>query len=249
LRSFAVAHGITYPLLSDEASRAMRGLGLINDRVQEDHAVYGIQPNPRHVNLPYPGAFVLDRAGLVTQKRFYESYRERDTGPGLITEALGIVKEPSAPVAATDGPVTVRAWLDAPTYVFFQRVMLTVEVSTATGSHVYGQPVRGGLTPLSIEIDALDGLQVGPARWPSPRRVTVPGVDEGQWVYQGIVRGTVPLTFAAAPGRGDRMVGVTVRCQACDVGSRLEPSAVHLRLPVREAALVGRSLPGPASTA
>ena len=45
LRNFAATHGITYPLLSDEGSHAMRGLGLINDRVQEDHAVYGIQPN------------------------------------------------------------------------------------------------------------------------------------------------------------------------------------------------------------
>ena len=227
----------------------MRGLGLINDRVQEDHAVYGIQPSARHVNLPYPGAFVLDRDGVVRQKRFYESYRERDTGTGLITEALGIVKEPASPVVATDGPVTVRAWLDSPTYVFFQRVMLTVEVATATGFHVYGQPVRDGLTPLSIEIDALDGLQVGPARWPVPRRVTVPGVDEGQWVYQGIVRGTVPLTFAAAPGRGDRMVGVTVHYQAHGAASRRAPSAVQLQLPVGEAALVGRSLPGRTSTA
>jgi hypothetical protein len=235
-------------LLSDEGSRAMRGLGLINDRVQDDHAVYGIQPNPRHVNLPYPGAFVLDRAGVVTQKLFYESYRERDTGTGLITQALGIVKEPSAPVVAANGPVTVRAWLDSPTYVFFQRVMLTVEISTATGVHVYGQPVHDGLTPLSIGIDALDGLQVGPARWPSPRRVTVPGLDEGQSVYQGVVRGTVPLTFAAAPGGGDRMVGVTVRYQASDAASRRAPSVVRLRLPVHEAALVGRSLPGPTST-
>jgi hypothetical protein len=235
-------------LLSDDGSQAMRELGLINDRVQEDHAAYGIQPNARHVNLPYPGAFVLDRHGVVTQKLFYESYRERDTGTGLIAEALGIVKEPSAPVVATNGQVTVRAWLDSPTYVFFQRVMLTVEVSTAPGIHVYGHPVRDGLTPLSIEIDALDGLQVGPARWPSPRRVTVPSADEGQWIYQGLVRGTVALTFAATPGGGDRVVGVTVRYQACDAASRLAPSAIHLRLSVREAALVGRSLPNPTST-
>lgn len=224
----------------------MRGLGLINDRVQEDHAVYGIQPNARHVNLPYPGTFVLDRDGIVTQKRFYESYRERDTGTGLIAQVLGIVREPSAPVVATNGPVTVRAWLDSSTYVFFQRVMLTVEVSTATGFRVYAEPVRDGRTPLSIEIDALDGLQVGPAQWPSPRRVAAPRVDDGQWVHQGVVRGTVPLTFSAAPGGGDRVVSVTVRYQASDDVSCLAPSSVQLRLPVREAAMVGRALPGPA---
>ena len=189
LRDFAATHGIMYPLLSDEGSHAMRGLGLINDRIQEDHAVYGIKPNARHVNLPYPGVYVLDRAGVVTQKRFYESYRERDTGTGLIAQALGIVTESSAPIVATNGPVvTARAWLDSPTYVFFQRVVLTVEVSIAPGFHVYGQPAADGLTPLSIEIDAIDGLEVGPARWPSPRRFTRPGVNDELWVHEGIVR-------------------------------------------------------------
>ena len=248
LRDFAATHGITYPLLSDEGSHAMRGLGLINDRVQEDHAAYGIKPNARHVNLPYPGAFVLDRDGVTVQKRFHESYRERDTGTGLIAQALGIVTEPSVPIVATNGPVvTARAWLDSPTYVFFQRVVLTVEVSIAPGFHVYGQPAGDGLTPLSIEIDAIDGLKVGPARWPSPRRVTCSGFNDGLWVYESVVRGTVPLTFAAAPGGGDHMIGLIVRYQACDDASCLVPSSLQLRVPVRETALVGRALPSPTS--
>jgi hypothetical protein len=247
LHNFAATHGITYQLLSDEGSHAMRGLGLINDRVQEDHAVYGIKPNARHVNLPYPGVYVLDRDGVVTQKRFYESYRERDTGTGLIAQALGIVTEPSRPpVVATNGPVvTARAWLDSPTYVFFQRVLLTVEVSIAPGFHLYGQPAGDGLTPLSIEIDALEGLEVGPARWPSPRRFPQPGLSDELWVHEGVVRGTVPLTFAATPGGGDLVIGVTVRYQACDDASCLVPLSLQLRVPVREAALIGRSLPSP----
>ena len=247
LRNFAAAHGITYPLLSDEGSLAMRGLGLINDRVQEDHAVYGIQPNARHVNLPYPGAFLLDRDGLVTHKRFYESYRERDTGTGLIAQTLGIIDEPSAPVVAASSPVTVRAWLDSPTYVFFQRLMLTVEVSIDSGFCVCADPPRDGVTPLSIAIEPLGGLEVNPARWPAARRVTRPGFHDGLWVHEGVVRGTVPLTFAAAPGGGDHLVGVTVRYQACDGASCLLPSSIQLRVPVREAALIGRSLPTPVS--
>jgi peroxiredoxin len=78
LRAFAGTHGIAFPLLSDEGSRVIRALGLINARVQEDHAAYGIKQNPRHVDLPYPGVFVLDRDGVIAQKRFHQSYRERD---------------------------------------------------------------------------------------------------------------------------------------------------------------------------
>jgi hypothetical protein len=247
LRDFAAAHGITYPLLSDEGSHAMRRLGLINEGVQDDHAVYGIQPNARHVNLPYPGAFLLDRGGLVTHKRFYDSYRERDTGTGLIAQALGIVKEPSAPVVATSSPVTVRAWLDSPTYVFFQRLMLTVEVSVDPGFSVCADLPRDGVTPLSIAIEPLEGLEVGTTRWPAARRVTRPSSHEGLWVHEGVVRGTMPLTFAAAPGGGDHLVGATVRYQACDGASCLPPSSLQLSVPVREAALIGRSLPSPVS--
>lgn len=60
-----------------------------------------------------------------------------------------------------------------------------------------------------------------------------------------------PSTFravpriAAAPGEGDHVVNVTVRYQACDDVSCLVPSSVQLPVPVREAALVGRSLPSP----
>jgi hypothetical protein len=155
-------------LLSDEGSRVMRELGLINERVQDDHAAYGIKPNPRHVDLPYPGV------------------------------------------------------------------------------HVYGQPVDDGLTPLSVEIDAIDGPEVGPARWPAPRRFDLPGFSAGLWVHEGVVRGTVSLTFTGAPGAGDHLLGVTVRYQACDDTSCLVPSLIRLQVPVRETALVGRSLPAPA---
>jgi hypothetical protein len=243
LGDFAATHGITYPLLSDAGSRAMRGLGLINERVQEDHAAYGIKPNPRHVDLPYPGVFVLDRDGIVAGKRFHESYRERDTGTGLIAQALGIVGEPSAPAVAANGPVIgVRGWLDSPTYVFFQRLVLTVEVSIAPGFHVCGHPAGAGLTPLSVAIDAIEGLEVGAASWPPPRRLARPGLDDGLWVHEGVVRGTVPLTFAAAPGGGDHQLGVTVHVQAGNDATCLAPASIRLRIPVREAALVGRSL-------
>jgi hypothetical protein len=211
LRDFAAAHGIDYPLLSDEGSHVMRALGLINERVQEDHAAYGIAPNPRHVNLPYPGVVVLDEAGAVVQKRFFESYRERDTGSGLVAQVLGIVAEPASAM-----PVT--------------------ELAIAPGFHVYGETAQDGLTPLAVEIGAIDGLEVGVARWPAGD------------LFEGVVRGTLPLTFAAPPGGGDHTLDVTVHFQACDDGSCLVPAMLRLQVPIREAPLVGRTLPAPGAS-
>ena len=244
LREFATKHGVRYPLLSDEGSQVMRSLGLINERVQEDHAFYGIQPNPKHVNLPYPGVFVLDAAGTITHKRFHQSYRVRDTGSGLIAETLGILDGAQGPeMAATGDTVGLRAWLDSATYCAFQRLRLTVELTIAPGFHVYAAPIPKGYVPLRVEVAPIEGLELWPMRWPSPHPFKVEGLDEEFRVHEGTVRGSLPLAFTAPPGAGDQVIRVTVRYQACSSTTCLAPAAVPVEIPVREAALVGRALP------
>lgn len=249
LGAFANKHGITYPLLSDEGSHVIRRLGLENHRVQEDHAHYGIPGNPRHVGLPYPGALALDERGIVTAKRFHESYRVRDTGAGLLARTLERLAP--APVGAqtrADEVVRVRAWLDSPTYAFFQRLHLAVEVSVAPGFHVYGEPVPAGFVPLGVEVAPIEGVEIGEAEWPTPHPYGASGIEERFWVHGGTVQGVVPLTFSAPPGGGDHVVQATVTYQACSDSTCLAPTTVALGLPVREIALEGRELPGRAKS-
>ena len=151
--------------------------------------------------------------------------------------------EPAAAAAGAAPAVQARAWLDSPTYAFFQRLTLAVELTIAPGFHVYAAPVPEGLVPLSVEVAPIEGLEVGPVSWPAPRRFEVPEPGEELWGHEGTVRGTLPLTFAAAPGGGDHVVQVTVRYQACDEASCLMPASVQLAVPVKEMPLVGRSLP------
>jgi hypothetical protein len=244
LSAFAETHGIGYSLLSDEGSLVMSRLGLINERVQEDHAVYGIASSPRHVNLPYPGVFVLDETGTITHKRFHESYRERDTGAGLIAETLGILNGRGDGETAVEGDtVRVQAWLDSPTYCMFQRLHLTIELATAPGFHVYGEPIPRGYIPLSVDVARVEGLELRPMQWPSPHTFTVEGLGETFHVHEGTVRGVLPFMFTAPPGAGDHILRVIVRYQTCSASMCFPPAAVELDISVREVALVGRSLP------
>jgi DsbC/DsbD-like thiol-disulfide interchange protein len=121
-----------------------------------------------------------------------------------VAQAIGLFTTSPKAATAAEPVVTVRAWLDSPTYAWFQRLTLTVEVTVAPGHHVYGQPAAAGLVPLVVEIEPLAGLEVDSVTWPEPHRLVLPGL------------------------------GAT----AC-----LIPSAVRLEVPVREVALVGRSLP------
>jgi peroxiredoxin len=244
LAAFAAKHGIAYPLLSDRGSQVMRRLGLINERVQDDHAFYGIAPNPKHVDLPYPGTFVLDRDGIVMSKRFYESYRVRDTGAAAVGDLLGLTPAShGAEADATREGVRVRAWLDSPSYAFFQRLRLTVELGIDPGLHVYGRPVPEGNVPVTVDVAPIEGLDVGPAEFPAAHRMTIEGLDDEFWVYEGTLRVRVPLIFGAAPGSGDHVVRVTVTFQACSDSSCALPASVELALPITETALAERTLP------
>jgi len=244
LSAFARKHGITFALLSDHGSRVIRQLGLVNERVQDDHAHYGIASNARHVGLPYPGVFALDERGFIVRKRFHESYRVRDTGASLVDQTLGglLTIQPDEAVHEEEA-VRVRVWLDSPTYAFFQRLRVNVEISVAPGFHLYGQPAPAGLVPLSVQVAPIENVEIGTVEWPAPHRFHLDGLDEESWVHEGTVRTSIPLTFSAPPGAGDHVIDVTVSYQACSDSTCLVPASISRSLRVREVALVGRELP------
>lgn len=244
LAAFADTHAIAFPLLSDVGSHAMRGLGLLNERVGEDHAVYGIPASPRHIGLPYPGTFVLDEAGVIVQKRFHESYRVRDTGAGLLTRTLGMPEAGSEVAGDGDAEaVRLRAWIDSPTYVWYQRLHLHVEIVTGPAWHVYGRPVLNGLVPVTVEVGPIDGMEIGAIEWPAPHALRLAGMDEAVRVYDGRLHLAVPLTFTGAPGAGTHRIAVTVGYQACSESACLAPATTRIEIKLSEAPLVGRSLP------
>ena len=79
LAAIAEKRGITFPLLSDEGSHTIRALGLLNEHLVEQHTFYGIQTRDEQLGVSYPGTFVLDEHGVISQKHFEQSYRVRST--------------------------------------------------------------------------------------------------------------------------------------------------------------------------
>lgn len=237
LAKFAETHGIRYPLLSDEGSHAIRRLGMFNEHVYEHHAAYGIPKREQHWGVPYPGAFLLDEQGRVMQKRFQQSYRERETGVAILEHGFGGESSlPKAEAQVQTEEVTVRATLDSDTYRWFQRLWLTVELTIAPGLHVYGRPIPSGYIPLSVEVAPIAGLEVGAPEFPLPRPYRIEGLDEEFVVYEKTVTVTLPLTFTRQEGE-DQTLQVTVRCQACSATDCLAPRIVQLQIPVRVADL------------
>ena len=229
LAKFAGKYAITYPLLSDADSAVIRRLGIYNEEAGEQ--VQGI---------PHPGVFVLDAQGMIEAKHFYDSYRERETGPSVVEQTLELPPLHRGPVAeAVADAVTVRAEVDSPTYVFGQRLWLTLELAVAPGYHVYGRPIPEGYIPLSVAVDPLERVQIGEPLWPPTTPFRVEGLDEQFHVYAGTLRVRLPVTFMIVDG-GTLTLRAQVDFQACTDRDCLPPQRVELEIPVGEAPLIER---------
>jgi peroxiredoxin len=79
LAGFADARGIEFPVLSDEGSVVIKEYDLLN-REQS--------PGVRFYGIPYPGTFILDAEGRVTERFFEQAYQERFTVSSIMV-ALG----------------------------------------------------------------------------------------------------------------------------------------------------------------
>jgi DsbC/DsbD-like thiol-disulfide interchange protein len=169
---------------------------------------------------------------VVAERRFFDSYRERETAAGVLESSFGLESSLRGPEVrvSTDG-VAVRAYLDSETYHRHQRLRLTVELEIEPDLHVYGQPIPTGYLPLSLEVAPHDVLEVGPLELPPPRPFCLAGLDEQLFVYEGRVTLARPLTFLDRAD--DLTIAATLRYQVCSDTDCFPPGSLELRLPLR----------------
>ncbi len=234
LAAFAEKRGISYPLLSDEGSRIIRALGLLNqEHLVQQHAFYGIQTREEQLGVAYPGTFVLDAQGVISDKYFEQSYRVRPTARIFEEYALGRSTAASLPADAawaSGRGLEVRVWTDAGTYRPYQQVRLTDHLVVPPDMHVFASPVGEEFTPLSLQIESLDGLEVGQPALPASRRLWLEGLEEQLHVYEGSIRGMIPLRFTR--NLGPSALILRVRYQACTPALCFPPSTLRVAVPL-----------------
>jgi len=229
LSAFAEKRGITVPLLSDEGSHVIRELGLLNEHLAEQAAVYGLTPRDDQHGVAYPGTFVLDEHGIVLEKYFEQSYRVRPTARMVEEYAITATDEiPTSAVRVSNDGLEVGAWTDAPTYHPNQQVRVHLNLSLTPGLHVYAPPASDGYATLRIHVEPLDGLTVGELQLPTPRPFTIEGLDESFVVFEGTVRGMLPLMFTS--NLGPTLLQIRLDYQACTATTCLPPSYVSFEV-------------------
>lgn len=240
LKMFAEKHAVGYPLLSDEGSRVIRELGILDEDLESHHARFGVATRAEQFGVAYPMTFVLDESGRVARKIVEEHYRSRYGGRWLLEELTGVRSDPSAPTAEaptiSEGVVSAQASLDSSQYFAYQRLGLHIELTIGPGWHVYGPVVPLGYTGLQIEAKSdPPGVTLGAPRWPETKPFRVEGLDEQFAVYEGRLDVTVPVDFIINRGSGTVRVEIVLRFQACSARECLAPTSLALTLTVPEA--------------
>jgi DsbC/DsbD-like thiol-disulfide interchange protein len=131
--------------------------------------------------------------------------------------------------------VTARVYTDSDRFVRWERTRLHVELEVDSGWHIYGRPIPKGYTPLSVEIDAEEGLVVGETEYPPVQPFHVEGLDEQFNVSAGRLRVIAPFAFNVAAETGERTLTVRISWQACSQSECLIPTVKVIRIALPEA--------------
>jgi peroxiredoxin len=248
LAAFSDQHGIMFPLLSDPGSATIKRYGILNTVAQEalgpnknDPAVIAqaklyVSANgttERMLGIPFPGTFIVDRAGRVKARFFEGSYTVRNTVSNIRVK----LNDAGASVAATK----VQAQqLDVTTYASDSalapgnRFSVIARIAPHAGVHVYApgaanyriidlkivpnQYIRPlGLSYPPSEIYTFKPLNESVATYQKPFTLVQEMVLDGQASTRTALRDQTSLT-----------IGGALMYQACDDRLCYDPVSLPL---------------------
>ncbi|SVA46650.1 uncharacterized protein METZ01_LOCUS99504 [marine metagenome] len=194
LRTFADGHDVTYDLLSDPDSAVIRKFGILNTLITPDDPEQGAGRS--YYGLPFPGVYVTDATGVVTEKFFHRYYGTRDSAGAIRDSALGeLLARHEAPTAELNGAqVNLSAFLSDASLKFETQSTIYVRFELDGGLHVYGRPLPDGYIASEVTIQDMPGLRIGVPQYPATHARAFPELGVTLNVYEGVVDVAIPVT-------------------------------------------------------
>lgn len=230
LADYKRAHEATFTMLSDADSTVIRSFGILNTTIEEDdHPWFGI---------PYPGVYVTNAEGIITQKFFENNFTVRPGAEQLVAAVKG-EEVTLAERPAVGEQVNVEIEFDGTDLPIGITRQLVARFSVPEGMHLYQEPVPEGLVAASIELDeGAEGILAYTVIAPETRPLTLGTDGHTLEVYEGNVTLRLPIAQngrAMTKGDDGRWVSISgrVRWQACDSEACLLPEeeSFNFRVP------------------
>jgi hypothetical protein len=213
---------VSYDLLSDVDSAVIRQFGILNTLISPDDPEQAAGRS--FYGMPFPGVYVTDENGIVTEKFFHRHYATRQSAGAVRDSALGeILARHETPAAelGTD-QVKISAFLSDSAMAFETQSTLYVRFELNEGLHMYGRPLPDGYIASEVTVPDTPGLRVGPTEYPPTHPKEFPQLGVTLNVYEGVVDVAIPITpnvdvyYRANPDRPDFVeVPVSILFQAC----------------------------------
>ena len=186
LKSFAERRGITFPLLSDPESKIIRDFGILNEQSQQGTMQYGI---------PYPGTYLVDRAGRVTAKYFEDDYTQRYTSGDILVSHFG-ESAGAAQTVAEGKHLRLTASASNGRVRSGQRISLVLDVQLGPRLHVYAPGVKSDFIPIEWSMKDSPAIAVRAATYPASKMLRLEAIGETAPVYEGAFRLVRDVTIA-----------------------------------------------------
>lgn len=223
LAHFAARKQLTYPLLSDPASKVIDAFGIRNENVKDGFAK----------GVPHPGLFLVNAVGRVEGKYFEDDYRERITMASILTGRFGERAAPAGPPVQRER-IRVTPTASATVARGGQHVLLAFDAVLGPALHAYAPGAPAEFISVSWKLSPSEAWKAAEPEWPKPEWTKLYGVDEKVPNYSGAFRVTRDITLASqqilakeAPS-GELLVKGEFRYQACNDNVCFPPEIIHL---------------------
>lgn len=207
LQEFAERQGgISYSMLADTESQIIGDFGLINSEAE---------PGSMYHGMAFPGSYIVDAEGVVQQKYFNESYRQRVTTNTVLMSVYSAGENQGPRIEANIDPqFDLAVFPTQDTVSGGQTISLVADIELYDKVHLYaaGSTYRA----IDIRIDDNSVLQEGDLSVPEPEMIYLEAIDETVPVYHGNVRVSREVTVSPLY-RGDTIkIAATLSYQTCD---------------------------------
>ena len=206
LQDFSQRKGpFRYTLLADPESKVIESFGLRNPYTKAGTILHGVA---------FPGTYIVDENGVVQQKFFNNSYRQRLTTETVLLKSFGAGEGGQRVEADIKRQFQVTAYPSQDEIRPGNRILLMAEFDLYDKVHLYAP----GSSYRAVDIQIADhpAIKAGALDLPEPEMIYLDVIDETVPVYYGKVRIDKEITLS--PNfKGDSIdLTATLRYQTCD---------------------------------
>jgi len=199
LKKFTEDFDVGYDLLSDVDSEVIKKFGILNTTISPDDPEIDRANGRPYYGLPFPGVYVTDENGVVTEKFFYRHYASRASSGSIMNSALGEILMPkeSPRNVLTNDQIKITAFLADDSLKFESHSKLYARFELAEGLHIYGGDLPEGYFATTVSVEETKGLRVGDPVYPETTPKRFEALDVTLNVYEGVVDIAIPVSLTA----------------------------------------------------